>query len=276
MQRSNIFDYKNYRYFKIAVVIILVAFAAYMIYVPAVGHYGGSAAGYVLGTISALMVLWMAWYGVRKRRYRSSGSTQGWLSAHIYLGTAMTALVTLHSGFHFDFNIHTLAYALLLVVVASGFFGNYTYMIYPRQMSENMGEDSLDSLLLRIAEADKLARQIALVMPDEINNTVTRACRETSIGLGLIDQLRGYQPNCPSAQAVEDLTRLAASLNPEQRKLHRELYTIMVRRLSLVKRARQDLMYRARLGIWLYLHVPFTIALLVAMTAHIISVFVYW
>ena len=276
MQRSNIFDYKNYLYFKIAVVVILIAFGAYLIFEPAVGHYGGSFLGYGLGIISALMVLWMAWYGVRKRRYRSSGSTQGWLSAHIYLGTAMTALVTLHSGFHFGINIHTLAYALLLVVVISGFFGNYTYMIYPRQMSENMGEDSLDSLLLRIAEADKLARQIALVMPDAINDTVNRACRETSIGLGLIDQLTGYQPNCPSAKAVDDLTEMGKDLSPDQRKLYRELYTIMVRRLSLVKRARQDLMYRARLGIWLYLHVPFTIALLVAMTAHIIAVFVYW
>ena len=276
MQRSNIFDYKNYLYFKIAVVVILVAFGAYLIFEPAVGHYGGSFLGYGLGVISALMVLWMAWYGVRKRRYRSSGSTQGWLSAHIYLGTAMTALVTLHSGFHFGINIHTLAYGLLLIVVVSGFFGNYTYMIYPRQMSENMGEDSLDSLLLRIAEADKLARQIALVMPDAINHTVNRACRETSIGLGLIDQLRGYQANCPSAQAVDDLTEMGKDLAPDQRKLYRELYTIMVRRLSLVKRARQDLMYRSRLGIWLYLHVPFTIALLVAMTAHIIAVFVYW
>ena len=276
MQRSNIFDYKNYLYFKIAVVVILVAFGAYLVFEPAVGHYGGSFLGYGLGVISALMVLWMAWYGVRKRRYRSSGSTQGWLSAHIYLGTAMTVLVTLHSGFHFGINIHTLAYALLLIVVVSGFFGNYTYMIYPRQMSENMGEDSLDSLLLRIAEADKLARQIALVMPDAINDTVNRACRETSIGLGLIDQLTGYQPNCPSAKAVDDLTEMGKDLSPDQRKLYRELYTIMVRRLSLVKRARQDLMYRARLGIWLYLHVPFTIALLVAMTAHIIAVFVYW
>lgn len=276
MQRSNIFDYKNYLYFKIAVLIILVAFAAYLIFEPAVGHYGGSFLGYVLGIISAFMVLWMAWYGVRKRRYRSKGSTQGWLSAHIYLGTALTVLVTLHSGFHFGLNIHTLAYALLLIVVISGFFGNYTYMIYPRMMSENMGEDSLDSLLLRIAEADKLARQIALVMPDAINNTVLRACRETSIGLGLIEQLKGYQPNCPSAQAVEDLTALGKDLSTEQRKLYRELYTIMVRRLSLVKRARQDLMYRSRLGIWLYMHVPFAIALLVAMTAHIIAVFFYW
>jgi hypothetical protein len=276
MQRGNIFDYRQYFYFKIAVVLIFIAFIGFLLFEPAVGHYGGSWLGYILGTISALMVLWMAWYGVRKRRYRSSGSTQGWLSAHIYLGTAMTVIVTLHSGFHYGFNVHTLAYAMLLIVVVSGFFGNYAYMIYPRQMTDNMGEDSLDGLLLRIAEADKLARQIALLMPDDINNLIARACRETYIGTGLLEQLRGYRENCPSALAVQQLTVMSGDLSPEQRKLYRELYSIMVRRESLVKRARLDLMYRARLGFWLYFHVPFTIALLVAMTAHIVAVFVYW
>jgi hypothetical protein len=276
MQRGNIFDYRQYFYFKIAVVLIFIAFIGFLLFEPAVGHYGGSWLGYILGTISALMVLWMAWYGVRKRRFRSSGSTQGWLSAHIYLGTAMTVIVTLHSGFHYGFNVHTLAYAMLLIVVVSGFFGNYAYMIYPRQMTDNMGEDSLDGLLLRIAEADKLARQIALLMPDDINNLIARACRETYIGTGLLEQLRGYRPDCVSAMAVQQLPAMSNNLNPEQRKLFRELYSIMVRRESLVKRARQDLMYRARLGFWLYFHVPFTIALLVAMVAHIVAVFVYW
>lgn len=276
MQRGNIFDYKKYLYFKIAVVMILIAFGAFLMFEPAVGYYGGSWLGYTLGTISALMVLWMAWYGVRKRRFRSSGSTQGWLSAHIYLGTAMTVIATLHTGFHYGFNVHTLAYAILLIVVVSGFFGNYAYMIYPRQMTDNMGEDSLDGLLLRIAEADKLARQIALLMPDAINNLIARACRETYIGSSLLEQLRGYRPDCVSAMAVQQLPSMSNDLNPEQRKLFRELYSIMVRRESLVKRARQDLMYRARLGFWLYFHVPFTIALLVALLAHVVAVFVYW
>lgn len=276
MQRSSIFDYKNYLYFKLAVMLIALAAVAYLLFEPAVGHYGGSWLGYGLGTLSAVLVLWMAWYGVRKRRYRGSGSTQGWLSAHIYLGTALTIVVSLHSGFHFGFNVHTLAYGLLLLVVASGFFGNYAYMIYPRQMTDNMGEDNLDGLLLRIAEADKLARQIALLMPDDINNTVMHACHATYIGTGLLEQLRGFRPDCPSAMAVQKLTSMSNDLSPDQRKLYRELYSIMVRRESLVKRARQDLMYRARLGFWLYFHVPFTIALLVAMVAHIVAVFVYW
>jgi hypothetical protein len=276
MQHSNIFDYKNYRYFKLSVIVILIAFAAFLLFEPAVGHYGGTWLGYTLGSISALLVLWMTWYGIRKRRYRGTGATQGWLSAHIYLGTALTVIVTLHSGFHFGFNIHTLAYGILLIVVVSGFFGNYAYMIYPRLMTENMGEDNIDGLLLRIAEADKLARQMALLMPDDINNVVAQACRNTSICIGLLEQLRGFQPNCPSAMAVKMLSEMNIDLTADQRKLHRDLYSVMVRRETLVKRARQDLMYRARLGIWLYFHVPFTIALLTAMLAHIIAVFAYW
>ena len=276
MRHSNMFDYKNYRYFKWAVVIILIAFSAYLFFEPAVGHYGGSWLGYSLGTLSAAMVFWMAWYGIRKRRYRSTGNTQGWLSAHIYLGTALTVLATLHSGFQFGINIHTLTYGLLLVIVISGFFGNYAYMIYPRLMTENMGEDNLDGLLLRIADSDKMARQIALLMPDDINDTVALACSETSIGVGLLEQLRGFQPDCPSATAVQKLTAMGNNLPAEQRKLYRDLYSIMVRRESLVKRARQDLMYRARLGFWLYLHVPFTVALLMAMLAHVVAVFSYW
>ena len=276
MQHSNIFDYKRYRYFKLAVIIILIAFAAYLIFEPAVGHYGGSWLGYSLGTASAALVFLLAWYGVRKRRYRSSGTTQGWLSAHIYLGTALTFLATFHSGLHFGLNIHTVTYGILLVVVVSGFFGNYAYMIYPRLMTENMGEDNLDGLLLRIAESDKMARQIALLMPDDINDTVSRACRETSIGVSLLEQLKGFQPDCPSAMAVQKLTVLGNDLPVEHRKLYRDLYSIMVRRESLVRRARQDLMYRARMGFWLYFHVPFAIALLMAMVAHVIAVFFYW
>jgi hypothetical protein len=276
MQHSNIFDYKRYRYFKLAVIIILIAFAAYLIFEPAVGHYGGSWLGYSLGTASAALVFLLAWYGVRKRRYRSSGTTQGWLSAHIYLGTALTFLATFHSGLHFGLNIHTVTYGILLVVVVSGFFGNYAYMIYPRLMTENMGEDNLDGLLLRIAESDKMARQIALLMPDDINDTVSRACRETSIGVSLLEQLKGFQPDCPSAMAVQELTVLGNDLPIEHRKLYRDLYSIMVRRESLVRRARQDLMYRARMGFWLYFHVPFAIALLMAMVSHVIAVFFYW
>ena len=33
---------------------------------------------------------------------------------------------------------------------------------------------------------------------------------------------------------------------------------------------------RALLEVWLFVHVPLTVALLAALTAHIVSVFYYW
>src|SRR6478736_3963368 len=67
-----------------------VAGFAYGFHEPSTKPYGGSALGYALGTVAALLVLWLLWFGVRKRLYRSTlGSVQGWLSAHVYLGTAL-------------------------------------------------------------------------------------------------------------------------------------------------------------------------------------------
>ena len=62
--------------------------------------------------------------GVRKRRYRSgTGSLQGWTSAHVYIGTSLLVIVTLHTAFEFGWNVHTAAYALMVLVIDSGFIG---------------------------------------------------------------------------------------------------------------------------------------------------------
>ena len=59
------------------------------------------------------------------------GSVQGWTSAHVYLGTALLIIATLHAGFQVGWNLHTLAYVLMIVVIASGFFGLYSYLNHP-------------------------------------------------------------------------------------------------------------------------------------------------
>ena len=44
----------------------------------------------------------------------------------------------------------------------------------------------------------------------------------------------------------------------------------------LVEKVRKDIQYKAIMDFWLYIHVPITFALLAALIAHIISVFLYW
>ena len=67
--------------------------------------------GYTLGTLAALLVLWLTMLGIRKRRYASGlGSVQGWTSAHIYFGLAVVIIATLHCAAEFHWNVHTFAY----------------------------------------------------------------------------------------------------------------------------------------------------------------------
>jgi len=50
----------------------------------------------------------------------------------------------------------------------------------------------------------------------------------------------------------------------------------LCRRQAILRRIRRDIRLRALLQIWLYVHIPMTAALLVALVLHILSTFFYW
>ncbi len=277
MRHRTLLEFKRYRYLKITCVLVAVAIVAYAFHRPEVGPYGGTWLGYTLGTGGALIIVWLLWFGVRKRQYHASAdSLQGWLSAHVYLGTSLIVIATLHTGFELGWNIHTLAYMLMLAVIASGFYGVYAYLRFPRLMTDNMGEDTLETLLLKIADLDREARRIALQLSDEINRIVLNASQSTRIGGDLFQQLSGRQLDCPTTTAVRKIQELGTKLKGDHAKINRELYSVMLRKQALVGRARQNVMLQARLEVWLYFHVPLSIALLAALGVHIVSVFFYW
>ena len=277
MRHHSLLDFKHFRYLKITVILVLASITAYAFHRPEVTPYGGTWLGYTLGTVAAAIILLLLWFGIRKRQYKSApGSVQGWLSAHVYLGVSLIVIATLHTGFEVGWNVHTLAYALMLLVIFSGLYGVYAYMRFPRMVTDNMGEDTLESAFLKIADLDHEARRIALQLPDEVNRIVLEASQSTRIGGGLFAQLRGNPPGCKTAAAVKQIQALGSQLRDEQARLNHQLYSVMLRKKALVDRARLDVMYKARLELWLFFHVPVSIALLLALTAHIVSVFFYW
>lgn len=212
-----------------------------------------------------------------RETWRYGGTLQGWLSAHVYLGASLIVLATLHAGFQFGWNVHTLSYMLMLLVIASGFYGTYMYLNYPRQITQNMADDTLDDLLLKIAELDELARIRALGLPDDVNALVLKACQATRLGGNFFQQLSGYQRDCPTASAMQQIQRLGKKyIHGEQPKLMRDLYSVLLHKQKLVSRARNEIMLKARLEGWLYLHVPLSIALLAALMAHVVAIFFYW
>ncbi|MBM3571374.1 MAG: hypothetical protein FJX52_03290 [Alphaproteobacteria bacterium] len=274
---QSILIYRGFRYLKWAALVTLASMLAYAFHTPMGLPNGGTWLGYTLGSIGLVLILWLTWFGVRKRRYgASSVKLEDWLSAHVYLGLALVVVATLHTGFQFGWNVHTLAYALMIGVVASGVFGVYAYMRYPRLMTQNRGELTLDKMMLLMSEIDREARAVAMPLGDDVNRIVLAAAQDTCVGGSTFRQLSGRDPNCPTQHALDWIKSHAGQVGADHAVEARKLLTLLQRKAELVGRARRDVQIKAMLDIWLYVHVPMAIALLAALIAHVVAVFFYW
>jgi hypothetical protein len=288
---ESILAYRRKRYLWVAIAACLVAIGAYAWHNPPEPPNGGTALGYTLGTIGAALILWLIAFGVRKRSYSSRlGRVQGWLSAHVYLGGALLVIVTLHTGFQFGWNVHTLAYALMCLVIASGLAGTLFYLRYPAQMNANRAGTNRELMLLEIGDLDQKAARLAKAMPVEYGELVASTRDRTVLGGGPVALLAGADrsrvllpaapvpiPN-PGEQATLNWLgdRLARNTDGALGPKIQDLLTLVGARKAALDRLRRDLRLQAWLDVWLFFHVPVAFALLAALVAHVVSVFVYW
>jgi len=111
MIHVGILRYANNRYLWWSLALVVVSAVLYSTQGGFQPANGGTWQGYVLGTVGALLIVWLLMLGIRKRSYSSSlGSVAGWTSAHVYLGTALLIIATLHSAGQLGWNVHSLAY----------------------------------------------------------------------------------------------------------------------------------------------------------------------
>lgn len=276
MKQPSLLSYQHYRYLKLTLLLLLLSLVAYLWHQPAIKPNGGTWLGYTLGTVGALIILLLLAYGIRKRSYRSSlGTVQGWLSAHIYLGSALILVATLHTGFEFGWNVHTLAYVLTLAVVASGFWGMYFYVRNPARMSAALRGETLEQHLLAISEIDNDCRSLAMNHVDYVNKALLDSLN-TPLFQNFWQQFSGRNPQCKTQEVTALLSQVDTRLSEAQVRINTELYRLQLQKLSRLNRLRSYMRQKAWLDVWLLLHVPLSIALLAALTAHIVSVFFYW
>jgi cytochrome b561 len=269
--------YRKFRYLKASLVLMALVVGFYVVHDPVGVPNGGTWLGYTLGVIGALLILWLMVYGVRKRRYDSTlGTAAGWLSAHVYLGLALILVATLHSGFQFGWNVHTLAYVLMLGVIASGVFGVYAYRRYPAMMTKSRRGKTLPAILVEISEIDRECREIGMSLGDEISRAIHHSGEHTRIGGSAWRQLMGYDPKCATLATYQLIERHAETLAPKEAQAVRRLLTLLGKKLDLVQRARRDVQFKAIMDIWLYFHVPLAFGLVAALLAHVVSVLFYW
>lgn len=269
--------HNSYRWLKLATALTLLCLVSYVAWEPAGGHNGGTWLGYTLGTIGALLIVWLMLLGIRKRRYGpGSWSLKNWLSAHVYFGASLILIASLHAGFQVGWNIHTLAYALMIMVIASGIWGTVAYASLPSLMTMNRQGRTFDELTAAILGLDREAANKALALGDEFADVVRQARDETRLGGSAWRQLSARDPRCGTAKALARASELVRGLPPQLAKPGEELLLILGRKQELLRRARRDIRYKALIDLWLYTHVPLSFALLAALTAHVVSVFFYW
>lgn len=273
----SILVFRNYFYLKLALGLVVLALLAYTIDEPLGKPNGGTWLGYTLGTIGALLILWLTWFGIRKRRYgKGKLLLEDWMSGHVYLGVALLVIATLHSGLQFGWNVHTLAYGLMTFVILSGLFGLYAYIRLPRLRTENRAGLTLDDVMGSIAAISKECYDVASRLDDEVGQLIQKADTDTRVGGSFWRQLSGHDPHCATNHALLRVRDLAEGFAGADADAGRKLITLLARKAELLRRARRDVQLKALLEIWLYVHIPMTIALLAALFVHIVTVFLYW
>ena len=277
-QHEGFLRHRNFRWLKAAVVLCIVATAAYFLVDVRPRPSGGTWYGYTLGTISALLIVWLTLIGIRKRAYVGRFSLKGWVSAHVYLGLSLLVLATLHTGFHLDWNVHTLAYVLMLVVIASGIFGVVVYAKLPVRLSENRGEMTQRQMLETINSLDQQLNLAAQPLDRKQADIVRLSLERTTIAGGFWARLTGLHPGDGNGRAIKRLNRerrRVAKAGAEPANLD-QIAGLLDRKAEALTQARRHIRIRSVLEVWLKVHVPTTFALLAALTAHIVSVFFYW
>lgn len=261
--------HKRFRYAWLAVLLVALVAVAFVYrdrFPPATADL---AFGYGLGGLALVIMLWLAWFGVRKRSYaRGAGRLKGWLSAHVYLGIALIFLVPLHGGFVIGPDIHGAAYVLVLVTVMTGLLGVAFYALYPRRIAANREGLTFDDMVKRIAEVDIELRGLAPALSEAANDIVRSEAARLRIGGGV--GILFFRPRNSSRQAQIALQRLALESEAARRA---EL--LLDRKAAMVDRMQRDVQQRSRLRTWLLIHVPLSLAALAVVVAHAVGMLVF-
>ncbi|MBK5263934.1 MAG: hypothetical protein JJE34_01690 [Alphaproteobacteria bacterium] len=269
--------YRNFRWLKIALTISFIAILGYALIDVEPHPNGGSWYGYTLGTIGALLILWLTVLGVRKRAMTPGRwSLKAWTSAHVYLGLSLIVIATLHTGFQFGWNVHTLAYVLMMLVILSGIFGIFVYATLPAALSNNREEMTQVQMLDALRAIDRQLHDAAQPLPHAQAALVQESLDQDPFGGGIVRRLSGRYPACATRAAHHNI-RQTTGHNPDTGNDPLErVDALLERKEAMLARLRRHLQLKAMLEVWLYIHVPITFALIAALAAHIISVFFYW
>lgn len=268
-------SYRRGRWAKLALLAAMSAVAVYALTDPVPRRNGGSAAGYALGTAGFVLILWLSALGLRKRIIGSRPyALQAWTSAHVWLGLALVVIGTLHTGFQLGWNVHSLAYLLMMIVIGSGIYGVVVYARLPARLSANRAEMTEKQMVEVIRGLDRQLDAAAQPLHRDEAGLVRLSLEDRDIGGGLWQRVSGRYGNCGNRRARDGLAMLADAGEAPARLA--PILFLLDRKAAALHQLRRHIQLKTQLQLWLYVHVPMTFGLMAALVAHVVSVFLYW
>ena len=254
--------------------LLIATTASYVYYSRREFPHGGSKWGIGYGIAGTVLILLLAFFGIRKRAYRSTfGTLEQWLQSHIYLGLLVMVILLFHTGGRFNDRVAVTALLLVAIVVASGIAGAILYAAVPRFLTEvesNLTADEISEQvndLLR--QMVRIASERSAAFQDVFNELAREALPPLLAGWRLVG------PRHERKRETQRRAQLVAAVPKEEQDELRQMLVLSRQRQELLHRLVIQQRYKNILEAWLYVHVPFTFALLIIAALHIAAVFYY-
>lgn len=226
--------------------------------------------------LTACMIVMMA-LTLRKRMViLPLGKVRLWLNLHYYLGFLTAGIFLVHSRYRFpDSPLEWLLWTLFIIVAVSGLFGGLISRFIPKRL-EAQGEriifERIPVFRARLAEeAEALALESV-----KGGNTVSIAALYTDTLGKFFARPRHYFAHLRSSN--RPLSRILGEMVSIERYLDDEGKTRLAKMRELVETKNNlDFQYAngSLLKIWLFLHIPATYALIMAIIVHIVIAYAF-
>ena len=261
---------------RIFILLLIATVGTFFYYARSEFPHGGSPVGLLYGTIGFGLILLLSFFGIRKRWYRSTfGTLEQWMQSHIWLGVLVLIILLFHTGGRFEDKVAVATLVVAAIVVGSGIVGAILYVTVPRLLTEvesNLTVEEISDQLNQLAKTmARIASGRSAPFQKIHDELVKQSTPGTLAGWRLLLSRLGRKKTTDPA----DWARLIALAPKEEQDELRQMLVLSRQRRELLLRLIYQQRYKNILEAWLYIHIPFTIALLLMSVVHIVAVFYY-
>lgn len=257
--------------------VLLIAFtASFFLYAQREYPHGGSHWGLIYGSVGLFLCFLLAFFGIRKRWYRSTfGTVEQWMQSHIYLGILVLVILIFHTGGRFHDRVAVATLILVAIVVASGVLGAILYVTVPRLLTEVESNLTVAEISDQLNQLGKQMARIASGRSAPFQRIYEQLIREFAPGWLAGWRLLFARMRKVKSPIAGDWTNLLSLVQKDEQEELRQMLVASRQRKELLIRLIYQQRYKNILEFWLYIHIPFTILLLLFAILHVAAVFYY-